>query len=187
MAKDQQIATPRAVLNRHVVLVGLMGAGKSAIGRRVASRIGARFRDADTEIEKAAGMRISDIFSVHGEAEFRIGERRVIARLLSGKPAVLATGGGAYMDDETRALLKESATTIWMRAELDTLVRRCAKRANRPLLKNGDPREILRNLMEVRYPIYGEADVTVESRDEPHEYAVEAIVESLRARGDLVR
>jgi len=186
MAKDQQIPDTHAVLRRHVVFVGLMGAGKSAIGRRVASRIGARFRDADTEIEKAAGMRISDIFAVRGEEEFRMGERRVIARLLSEQPIVLATGGGAYMDDETRALLKGSATTIWMRAELDTLVRRCAKRSNRPLLRNGDPRVILQNLMTVRHPVYAEADITIESRDEPHEYAVKAIVAALHARGDLL-
>jgi shikimate kinase len=172
-------------LTRHVVLVGLMGAGKSAIGRRVASRIGARFRDADTEIEKAAGMKISDIFAVHGEGEFRTGERRVIARLLDGPPMVLATGGGAYMDDETRALLKRRATTIWMHAELDVLVKRCAKRGNRPLLKTGNPRDILANLMAVRYPVYAEADITIESRDEPHEFAVSGIIDALTERGDL--
>ena len=164
-----------------------MGAGKSAIGRRVAARIGARFRDADTEIEKAAGMTISDIFAVHGEGEFRLGERRVIARLLDGPPMVLATGGGAYMDDETRALLKGRATTIWMRAELDVLVKRCAKRGNRPLLKTGNPREILAGLIDTRYPVYAEADITIESRDEPHELAVGAIVDTLIDRGDLSR
>ena len=185
MAKDQRIADRQGILHRHVVLVGLMGAGKSAIGRRVARRIGARFLDADTEIEAAAGMSIPDIFAVHGEEEFRQGERRVIARLLGEAPLVLATGGGAYMDDGTRALLKSGATTVWMRADLDVLVRRCAKRTNRPLLKDGDPRAILADLMEVRYPLYAEADVTVDSRDEPHEIAVEAVVDALVARGDL--
>jgi shikimate kinase len=185
MAKDQHIAESRVALRRHIVLVGLMGAGKSAIGKRVAARIGARFRDADTEIEKAAGMSIPDIFAVHGEAEFRTGERRVIARLLGGPPMVMATGGGAYMDDETRALLKRDATTIWMRAELDVLVRRCAKRNNRPLLRNGNPREILAALIEKRHPVYAEADIVIDSRDEPHEFSVGAIVAALTARGDL--
>lgn len=174
-----------AVLQRHVVFVGLMGAGKSAIGRRVATRIGARFRDSDAEIEKAAGMRIADIFTVHGEEDFRGGERRVIARLLSERPMVLATGGGAYMDAETRDVLRRNATTIWMRADLDVLVKRCAKRNHRPLLKTGDPRAILAGLMETRYPVYGEADVVIDSRDEPHEIAVNEIIETLRARGDL--
>ena len=168
-----------------MVFVGLMGAGKSAIGRRVATRIGARFRDSDTEIEKAAGMKIADIFAVHGEADFRGGERRVIARLLRGAPMVLATGGGAFMDDDTRALLRRDATTIWMRAELDVLVKRCAKRSHRPLLRTGDPREILAGLMETRYPVYADADIVIDSREEPHEVAVRAIVEALRGRGDL--
>ncbi len=187
MAKEKPLVDRSPVLTRHVVLVGLMGAGKSAIGRRVAARIGARFRDADTEIEKAAGMTIPDIFAVHGEEEFRTGERRVIARLLDGQPMVLATGGGAYMDNETRALLKEGATTIWMHAELDVLVKRCAKRGNRPLLKNGNPREILAGLIGSRYPVYAEADITIDSRDEPHEIAVNAIVNALIERGDMVR
>ncbi len=185
MAKEKPLAVRPPALRRHVVLVGLMGAGKSAIGRRVAARIGARFRDADTEIEKAAGMRISDIFSVHGEVEFRIGERRVITRLLDGDPILLATGGGAYMDDNTRFLLKQIATTVWMRAELDVLVKRTSKRGNRPLLKNGNPREILATLIDKRYPIYAEADIVVDSRDEPHEVTVNDIIDALKARGDL--
>ncbi len=186
MAKDQQTVKTRAVLRRHVVFVGLMGAGKSAIGRRVATRIGARFRDSDTEIEKAAGMSIADIFAVHGEADFRAGERRVIARLLGEPPMILATGGGAYMNDDTRALLSERATTIWMRAELDVLVRRCAKRNHRPLLRTGDPRATLAGLIETRHPVYRHADIVVESRDEPYEIAMDAIVGALRDRGDLV-
>lgn len=185
MAKDQQPVSVSARLNKHVVLVGLMGAGKSAIGRRVATAINARFKDADREIEAAAGMKIPDIFETRGESEFRDGERRVIARLLEEAPFVLATGGGAFIDDETRALLAEKATTVWMRADLDILVKRCGRRSNRPLLKNGDPREILGRLMDLRYPIYAEANIEVHSRDEPHEIAVNEIVRALRARGDL--
>lgn len=186
MAKDQQVLHGVAQLKRHVALVGLMGAGKSAIGRRVATAIGARFLDADREIEAAAGMTIPDIFESRGEAEFRDGERRVIARLLDESPVVLATGGGAFMDAETRAVMAEKATTIWMRADLDVLVKRCGRRSNRPLLKNGDPREILGRLIEARYPVYAESDVEVYSRDEPHEVAVNEIIDALTARGDLV-
>ena len=185
MAKDQQPSEIEATLRKHVALVGLMGAGKSAIGRRVANAIGARFLDADREIELAAGMSIPDIFETRGEAEFRDGERRVIARLLDRAPLVLATGGGAFIDDETRGLMAERATTIWMRADLDVLVKRCGKRGNRPLLKNGDPREILGRLIELRHPIYAEADIEVYSRDEPHEVAVGEIIRQLRKRGEL--
>ncbi len=186
MAKDQQPTEIGATLRKHIVLVGLMGAGKSAIGRRVANAIGARFLDADREIEVAAGMTIPDIFETRGEAEFRDGERRVIARLMDEEPLVLATGGGAFIDDETRGLMAERATTIWMRADLDVLVKRCGKRSNRPLLKNGDPREILGRLMSLRYPIYAEADIEVYSRDEPHEVAVGEIMRRLKERGELV-
>lgn len=186
MAKDEQPSDSKAQLRKHLVLVGLMGAGKSAIGRRVATAIGARFRDADREIETAAGMKIPDIFESHGEAEFRDGERRVIARLLEQPPFVLATGGGAFIDDTTRMLLLKKTTTVWMRADLDVLVKRCGRRSNRPLLKNGDPREILGRLIDLRYPIYAEADIEVISRDEPHEVAVNEIVQQLRSRGDLV-
>ncbi len=186
MAKDQQPPEIGATLRKHVALVGLMGAGKSAIGRRVANAIGARFLDADREIELAAGMSIPDIFESRGEAEFRDGERRVIARLLDRAPLLLATGGGAFIDDETRGLMAKRATTIWMRADLDVLVKRCGKRGNRPLLKNGDPREILGRLMETRYPIYAEADIEVYSRDEPHEVAVAEIIRQLKKRGELL-
>ncbi len=186
MAKDEQPSKIRAHLKKHLVLVGLMGAGKSAIGRRVATAIGARFLDADREIELAAGMKIPDIFDSRGEAEFRDGERRVIARLLDEAPHVLATGGGAFIDDETRRLLAEKATTVWMRADLDVLVKRCGRRSNRPLLKNGNPREILGKLMDVRYPVYAEANIEVYSRDEPHEIAVNEIIGQLKRRGDLV-
>lgn len=185
MAKEQRSGASRPALMRHVALVGLMGAGKSAIGRRVATAIGARFRDADREIEKAAGMSIAEIFEMRGEAEFRDGERRVIARLLDEPPFILATGGGAFMDASTRALLAERATTIWMHAELDVLVKRCARRNNRPILKTGDPRTILAELIERRYPVYAEAALRIESRDEPHEVAVNEIARLLKERGDL--
>jgi len=189
MAKDQRSlrtdANGRGRLSRHLVLVGLMGAGKSAIGRRVATAIDARFLDADREIEAAAGMKIPDIFETRGEEEFREGERKVIARLLDEPPLVLATGGGAFIDPETRSLLKEKTTTVWMRADLDVLVKRCGRRSNRPLLKNGNPKEILAQLMDARYPVYAEADIEILSQDEPHEVAVDAIIDVLTQRGDL--
>lgn len=168
------------VLEKTLVLVGLMGAGKSAIGRRLATRLGMSFVDADTEIEKAAGCSISDIFATHGEAEFRDGERRVIARLLDGPPRVLATGGGAFMDPETRALIMAKGISVWLRADLDVLAKRVARRNNRPLLAGGNQREILAELMDKRYPIYGEADVIVDSRDGPHNVTVDKVVEGVR-------
>ena len=164
-----------------VVLVGLMGAGKSAIGRRLASRLGFPFVDADEEIESAAGCSISDIFEIHGEAAFRDGERRVIARLLSRPPHVLATGGGAFMDPETRTAIRACGISVWLRADLELLVSRVSRRNNRPLLAGGDPREILQRLMNERHPIYAEADVVVESRDGPHEQTVEAVLGALGA------
>ena len=162
-----------------IILVGLMGAGKSAIGRRLASRLGMSFVDADDEIERAAGCSISDIFELHGEAAFRDGERRVIARLLARPPHVLATGGGAFMDPETRATIRECGISVWLRADLDLLVSRVSRRNDRPLLAGGDPRAILRRLMDERHPIYAEADVVVESRDGPHEQTVEAVLGAL--------
>jgi shikimate kinase len=167
---------------RSVVLIGLMGAGKSAIGRRLAKRLGLDFVDADKEIEAAAGMSINDIFAEHGEAYFRDGERRVIARLLDGGPIVLATGGGAYMNEETRAEIAGKGMSIWLSAKLEILLERVSRRDTRPLLKTGDPREIMQALMDERYPVYAQADVTVESRDVPHEVIVEEIVERLAAR-----
>ncbi|MEO1292381.1 MAG: shikimate kinase [Pseudomonadota bacterium] len=182
-----QNKTPSASsLTRTVALVGLMGAGKSVIGRRLASALKARFRDADDEIERAAGMKIPEIFESFGEPYFREGERRVIARLLSDPPHVLATGGGAYMDAETRAHMHENAVTVWLKADLDTLTKRCEKRNSRPLLKKGSVRETLGRLIQERYPVYGDADVTVESRDEPHAEIVQRVVEALRAQGVLV-
>lgn len=160
--------SPPFTLKRPLVLVGLMGAGKSAVGSRLAARLGVPFIDADTEIEAAAGARIKDIFAQHGEAAFRDGERRVIARLLATEPAhVLATGGGAFMDTETRALVKKTANSVWLRADLDILFRRVSRRGHRPLLKTADPRGTLAALMEARYPVYAEADIIVDSKDGP--------------------
>ncbi len=168
------------ITGKTVVLIGLMGAGKSAIGRRLAARLGLPFVDADSEIETAAGCSIEDIFSLHGEAAFRDCERRVIARLLSGPPHVLATGGGAFMDSETRKCVQEQTVSVWLRADLDVLVDRVSRRDNRPLLKNGDKREILSRLMAERHPVYAEADIVVDSRDAPHKSVVKTIVSELR-------
>lgn len=164
-----------------------MGAGKSAIGRRLASRLGMPFVDADDEIESAAGCSISDIFELHGEAAFRDGERRVIARLLARPPHVLATGGGAFMDPETRAAIRESGISVWLRAELDLLVSRVSRRNNRPLLAGGDTYAILQRLMAERHPIYAQADIVVESRDGPHEQTVETVLGALRAHVEAGR
>jgi len=167
--------------NRSIVLVGLMGSGKSAIGRRLAARLGMNFVDADAEIEAAAGMSIKDIFEVHGEDAFRDGERRVIARLL-GEPAhVLATGGGAFMNTETRRLIKKTAHSVWLRADFDVLLRRLSRRSNRPLLNVDDKEEVLRNLIAERYPIYEQADVTVQSQDGPHEENVNQVLSALKS------
>jgi len=156
-----------------------MGSGKSTIGRRLASRLGMRFADADDEIERAAGMTISEIFARFGEAQFRDGERRVIARLLTGKPLVLATGGGAFMNEETRALIKQASLSIWLDADIPTLVERVGRRSHRPLLKNRDPGEVLRELAVVRNPIYAEAHIRVSSASSPHDHTVRAILEAL--------
>jgi shikimate kinase len=162
-----------------IVLVGLMGAGKSCIGRRLAARLGQPFTDADAEIEAAAGCSIEEIFERHGEAAFRDGERRVIARLLRGPRQVLATGGGAYMDPRTRAEVREHAISVWLRADLDLLHRRTARRDTRPLLKGGNPLEILNRLMTERYPVYAEADITVVSNDGPPEDTVERVYQGI--------
>jgi len=159
-----------------LVLVGLMGAGKSSIGRRLAQRLGVPFADADAEIEKAAGRTIPEIFEAFGEAEFRNGERRVIRRLIeTGGPRVLATGGGAFMADDTRALIKERATALWLKADFETLFERVSRRSNRPLLKTSDPQATLRDLMTKRYPIYAEADIVVETRRVPIEETVDKV------------
>lgn len=168
--------------SRSLVLIGLMGAGKSAIGRRLGKRLGLPFVDADKEIEAAAGKTINEIFAEHGEDYFRDGERRVIARLLDGGPIVLATGGGAYMNAMTRADIADRGLSIWLKADLDILMERVSRRDTRPLLKAGDPRRIMQNLMDERYPVYAGADITIESRNVPHEVILEEIVEALAAR-----
>jgi shikimate kinase len=171
-----------ALDRRSVVLVGMMGVGKSSIGRRLAARLGIPFVDADAEIEKAAGMSISDIFARDGEAYFRSGEARVIARLLDGGPQVLATGGGAFMNEATRAAIKTKGVSIWLSAEFDVLMRRIAKRKNeRPMLQTDDPEETLRQLIAVRDPVYALADLTVQSREVPHDSIVAEIASALAA------
>lgn len=170
-----------ARLDRSVVLIGLMGAGKTSIGRILAERLGLPFVDADAEIERAAGATIEEIFARDGEAVFRSGERRVIDRLLAGPPAIIATGGGAFMDASTRATVRERGISVWLKANLETLVKRTARRGGRPLLAQGDPREVLARLMAQRYRIYGEADVTVETGEEPAESVTDAVIAALEA------
>jgi shikimate kinase len=170
-------------LSRTVALVGMMGAGKSSVGRRLASRLGVTFKDADSEIERAAGCAVSEIFERYGEHAFRDGERKVIARLLSETPHVMATGGGAFIDPTTRARLKESAITVWIRAPVDVLMSRVKRRDNRPLLRTADPRGTLEHLLNERAPIYAEADITVESDDGPHSFAVDQILVALKQSG----
>ena len=181
-ATDTVAPPPRP--EQSLVLVGLMGAGKSSIGRRLAQRLDLDFVDADTEIERAAACTIEEIFARCGEPAFRDGERRVIVRLLEDRPPiVLATGGGAFMDPETRAAIRRHAVSIWLRADLEVLLRRVARRSNRPLLKQGDPRDVLTRLIQVRHPVYAEADLVVDSDDSPPEVTVEKVVSALRQRG----
>ena len=168
---------------RCIVLVGLMGAGKSCIGKRLAETIGWNFVDADSEIEKAAGCSISDIFERHGEAACRDGERRVIQRLLQQGPSVIATGGGAFMNPETRDAIRANGVSVWLRADLEVLLRRTGRRDHRPLLRKGNPRETLSRLMAERYPVYAEADVVVESVERPAEETTQQVVEALRTHG----
>src|SRR5690348_4724809 len=164
-----------------VVLVGLMGAGKTNIGRRLAARLHLPFIDADAEIEAAAGETIEEIFRRHGEAVFRDGERRVIARLIEGPVHVLATGGGAFMDPNTRENIRQRGISVWLRAELDVLLGRVARRSNRPLLKQGDPRAVLQGLMEKRHPVYAEADIVIDSIDGPPELTLVQVLKALDA------
>jgi shikimate kinase len=178
--QDDPPTVPKATKDT-IVMVGLMGAGKTSIGRRLAARVGLPFVDADEEIEAAAGSSIEDIFERLGEASFRDGERRVIARLLDGPPIVLATGGGAFMDPQTRERIAAKAISVWLRADLDTLVRRTSRRNDRPLLKDGDPREILARLMDRRYPIYQQADIVVDSVDAPADETVQNVLDALTA------
>lgn len=170
---------PAFKLTKPIVLVGLMGVGKTTVGRRLAARLRVPFYDADEEIEAAANMRISEFFEAYGEPAFREGERKVIERLLSGPPHILATGGGAFMNEQTRALVKEKATSVWLRADLDLLVKRTSLRNTRPLLQQGNPRETLQRLLEERAPIYAEADLTVDSVEGPHGRTVDRIIKAL--------
>ncbi len=174
-------ATPSGArrLERTIALVGMMGVGKSTVGRKLAESLAAPFVDSDEEIEKAAGLSVQEIFAMHGEPEFRRGERRVIERLLNGPQIVLATGGGAYMDATTRALLKEKAVTVWLRADLDLIWKRVNRRDTRPLLKRDNPRQVLADLLAQRAPVYAEADLTVDSGEGPANDAVKTICEAL--------
>jgi shikimate kinase len=178
-------ALAAALGRRSIVLVGMMGAGKSSIGRRLAGRLNIPFVDADAEIEEAASMSIADIFAVHGEPYFRAGEARVIARLLEHGPQVLATGGGAFINAQTRANIRDKAVSVWLKADLDVLTRRLRRRNDRPLLKTEDPIATLSKLLVVRDPIYGEADVTVISRDVTHDVIVDEIVAAVCGKLDI--
>ncbi len=179
---DHHATLSAALGRRSIVLVGMMGAGKSSIGRRLAARLGIPFSDADAEIEQAAGMSVADIFEAHGEPSFRSGEARVIARLLENGPQVLATGGGSFMNAETRARIHEKGVSVWLKADVEVLLRRVRRRNDRPLLRNDDPAMTLANLLAAREPIYSEANLTVVSRDVPHEIIVEEILTLLCGR-----
>ncbi len=174
--------TPMA-LQKTVALVGMMGAGKTSLGRRLAARLDVPFHDADHEIETAAGLTVSEIFAKFGEPYFRDGERRVIARLLGEAPHILASGGGAFMDPATRAAMKENALTVWLKAPAGVLLSRVKKRDTRPLLQSGDPRETIEKLLAIREPVYAQADITLECADESHHSAVDRIVAALQERG----
>ena len=174
-------------LNRTVALVGMMGAGKTSVGKRLAARLNVPFKDADHEIEAAADLTVAEIFEKFGEPHFREGERKVIARLLDEAPHILATGGGAYMDPATRAAMKERAFTIWLKAPVEMLLARVSKRATRPLLNNPDPKGTLERLLAQREPTYAEADYVLESVEGPHEKAVEQVLDILKERGLLLQ
>jgi len=172
--------------DRNLVLIGLMGAGKTAIGRRLAQRLELPFTDADSEIEIAAGQSISEIFEEHGEAYFRRGEEKVIARLLSSGPQVLATGGGAYMNGRTRKNIHQSGIAVWLKGDLEVLMDRVKRRSHRPLLQTGDPEATMKKLIEERYPVYAQADITVQSRDVAHDVIVGEILAALDAADDAL-
>jgi shikimate kinase/3-dehydroquinate synthase len=180
-ALRESIPLPAHIAGRSIVLVGLMGAGKTSIGRRLAARLGLPFADADAEIELAAGRSVRELFEHFGERYFRDGERRVIRRLLSGDPLVLATGGGAYIDPETRATIRREAICVWLRVSLPTLLRRVANRSHRPLLNTGDPADVLARMMDKRHPVYAEADLVVDCSDESPEVTTSRVLEALAA------
>ncbi len=178
--KSQEATSVASALgSRSIVLVGLMGAGKTTVGRRLANRLDLPFVDADTEIEKAAGSSIADIFKEFGEAHFRDGEQRVIQRLLNDGPQVLATGGGAFMNPKTREAAKGNGISVWLKADLDVLMKRVSRRSHRPLLQNDDPAAVMKRLIDERYPIYATADLTIESKEGPHDAVVDEIVHAL--------
>jgi len=179
---SQEADIVSALGTRSVVLVGMMGAGKSTIGRRLAARLRLPFLDADTEIEAAAGMSIPDIFETHGEPHFRDGEARVIARLLDGGGCVLATGGGAFLREDTRDRIRRQAVSIWLKADTDIIMRRVKRRADRPLLQTADPAATVARLIGEREPFYQFADLTIWSRDVPHEKIVDECIEALHIR-----
>ena len=179
---SQEAEILAALGTRSIVLVGMMGAGKSPIGRRLSTRLRLPFLDADIEIETAAGMSIPDIFETRGEPDFRDGEARVIARLLDGGPCVLATGGGAFMREETRNRIRDKAVSIWLKADVDIIMRRVKRRSDRPLLQTADPAATIGRLIEEREPVYQHADLTIWSRDVPHEKIVDECLEALHAR-----
>jgi shikimate kinase len=186
LAQEQLISTPEEAIvsalgKRAIVLIGMMGAGKSTVGRRLAARLGLNFVDADTEIEAAAGMSIPDIFATHGEQSFRDGEVRVIARLLEGAPCVVATGGGAWMRTDTRERIRAKGVSVWLKADADVLLRRVKRRSDRPLLQTADPAATIEKLVAERYPVYAEADLTLLSREVPHDRIVEECLAALAA------
>src|SRR5215831_11432339 len=179
-SQEAEILT--ALGRRLIVLVGMMGAGKSTVGRRLGARLNLPFIDADGEVETAAGMTIPEIFELHGEAHFRDGEARVIARLLDSGPAVLATGGGSFMREETRRRIAEKAVSVWLKADSDIIMRRVKRRADRPLLQTADPAATVNRLLREREPVYQHADITIASRDVPHDKIVEECLDALQAR-----
>jgi shikimate kinase len=179
-SKQEEEGTPPVILDRPLVLVGLMGAGKSAIGRRLAHRLQLPFHDSDDEIEGVSGCPVPEIFARYGEDAFRDVERKVVLRLLDDGPQVLATGGGAFMDPTIRKAVAEKGLSLWLKASLPVLVERTARRGNRPLLAEGDAKEILKNLINVRYPVYGTADITVESRNRPLDAMTASCLTALR-------
>ena len=181
---EHKLVLPPSLSDQFIVLIGLMGAGKSNLGRRLAAATGLPFKDSDTEVEVAAGCSIEEIFERYGEEEFRDGEKRVIARLFAGKPSIIATGGGSFMNGETRSLVKDKGISIWLRADLDLLDRRTQNRQNRPLLRHGNGRETLGQLIEERYPIYAHADIIVDVTDEPAPESTERIMDALRNYGE---
>jgi shikimate kinase len=179
MSETGEVRVARLLAGRTIVMVGMMGAGKSSIGRRLAARLGLPFIDADAEIEQAANATISEIFETHGEAYFRDGERRVIQRLLDGTPKVLATGGGAFISPETRAAIRAAGVSIWLKADRDLILQRVKRRSNRPLLKTAEPEAVVDRLLAERNPIYAEADIHIQSRDVAHDVVIDDILAAL--------